>query len=333
MRALPTMLKLSAAAFALSLLQPAAIAAAADVPVEIQAVDALATLFGVHPGKRSNHAKGVMLEGTFTGAPEAAALSKAGHLSGAPVRAVIRFSDPTGIPEIPDNLPDATPKGMAVKFYLADKSETDMALISSKNFPTATTADFRDLLLAVAGSPKDAAHPNKIETFLGSHPAALAWIKGLPAIPASFGNESFYGLNAFKVTNKAGQSGFVRFRFVPVGGEKHLTAEEAAKMGPNFLMDDIKARAAKGDVAFKLVAQVAEAGDKTGDATVNWPEERKLVTLGELRITGVPADADKLEKAIVFFPGLLPDGIEASDDPLIPARDGAYAESLTRRTQ
>ena len=309
----------------------AAPAIAADVPMETQAVDALVTLFGAHPGKRSNHAKGTMLEGTFTGAPDAAALSKAAYLNGTPVKVLVRFSDPTGIPEITDNQPDATPKGMAVKFYQKDGSETDMAMISSKNFPTATVADFRDLLLALAGSPKDAPKPTKIETFLGSHPATLAWIKGLPAIPASFANESFYGLNAFKLTNKGGQSAFVRFRFVPVGGEKHLTQEEAAKMGPNFLMDDIKARAAKGDAKFKLVVQVAEAGDNTGDATVNWPDDRKLVTLGELNITKALADSETAEKSVMFLPGLLTDGVEASDDPLIPARDGAYAESFTRR--
>ena len=329
MRLFKTTLLLTALASIASFTPPAL---AADTTPEVQAVDALATLFGAHPGLRSNHAKGIMLEGMFTGTPEGAALSKASHFNGTPVKALVRFSDPTGIPDIKDNQPDATPKGMAIKFYLADKSETDMALISSKNFPTATVEDFRDLLLAVAASPATAPKPTKIETFLGGHPAALAWIKGLPAIPASFASETFYGLNAFKLTAKDGKSTFVRFRFVPVGGEKHLSAEEAAKMGPNFLMEDIAARAAKGDAKFKLVAQVAEAGDKTGDATVNWPDDRKLVVLGELAVTAAVADSAKAEKAVVFFPGLLPDGIAASDDPLIPSRDGAYAESFGRRT-
>ena len=306
---------------------------AAETSPEVQAVDALAKLFGAHPGERSNHAKGIMLDGTFTGTPEGAALSKASHFNGKPVKALIRFSDPTGIPDIKDNQPDATPKGMAVKFYLSDKSETDMALISSKNFPTATVEDFRDLLLSIADSPATAPKPTKIETFLGSHPAALDWIKGLPGIPASFASETFYGLNAFKLTAADGKTTFVRFRFVPVGGEKHLTGEEAAKMGQNFLMEEIAARAAKGDAKFKLVAQIAEAGDKTGDATVNWPDDRKLVVLGELAITAAVADSAKAQKAVVFFPGLLPDGIAASDDPLIPSRDGAYAESFGRRMQ
>ena len=300
---------------------------------EVQAVDALATLFGVHQGKRLNHAKGQMLEGTFTGTPEGAGLTTAAYAAGTPVKVVVRFSDPTGIPAIPDNLPDATPKGMAVKFTLPDGSETDMVMISSKLFPSHTVGDFRDLLLAIAASPPNAPHPTAIETYLGSHPAALAYVKALPPIPVSFATESFYGLNAFKLTNKAGQSVFVRFRFVPIAGEKHLSPEDAAKMGPNFLMDDIKARAEKGDAKFRLVAQIAEPTDQTDDATVTWPETRRLVVLGELNLTKPVADNDKAERAIIFLPGLVTDGVEASDDPLIPSRDGAYADSYTRRNQ
>ncbi len=306
---------------------------AQDKPVEAQAVDALIALFGIHPGKRSNHAKGVMLEGSFTGAADGAALSKAGMFSGAPVKTIVRFSDPTGIPDIPDNVPDATPKGMGVKFYLPDGSESDMALISSTRFPVSTVADFRDLILAIAASPKDAPKPTRIETFLGSHPATLEFIKGLPAIPASFATESFYGLNAFKVTGKGGQATMVRFRFVPVAGEKRLSPEEAARMGPNFLMEEIKERVAKGGTQFTLMAQIAEAGDKTNDATVQWPDSRKLVAMGTLTLNKPVADSEKAEKAIVFLPGLLAEGIEASDDPLIPGRDGAYADSYTRRNQ
>jgi catalase len=37
------------------------------------------------------------------------------------------------------------------------------------------------------------------------------------------------------------------------------------------------------------------------------------------------------EKALLFLPGQLTDGIEQSDDPLIDVRDGAYAESFSRR--
>jgi catalase len=43
------------------------------------------------------------------------------------------------------------------------------------------------------------------------------------------------------------------------------------------------------------------------------------------------ADSATAEKPLLFMPGQLTDGIEASDDPLIDVRDEAYAESFSRR--
>src|SRR5262249_13759996 len=48
-----------------------------DQPIETAVVDALNKAFGVHPGFRANHAKGVVVEGSFTASPDAATLSKA----------------------------------------------------------------------------------------------------------------------------------------------------------------------------------------------------------------------------------------------------------------
>jgi catalase len=43
------------------------------------------------------------------------------------------------------------------------------------------------------------------------------------------------------------------------------------------------------------------------------------------------ADGAEAEKPLLFLPGLVTDGIEPSNDPLIAVRDGAYAESYARR--
>ena len=53
-----------------------------DTP-EVGAVDALQALYGKHPGFRANHAKGIVLEGTFTPTAEAAFTlkSQAGSLA------------------------------------------------------------------------------------------------------------------------------------------------------------------------------------------------------------------------------------------------------------
>ena len=43
-------------------------ARADDPPLEVQIVDALNKAFGVHPGFRANHAKGIVTAGTFKAA-------------------------------------------------------------------------------------------------------------------------------------------------------------------------------------------------------------------------------------------------------------------------
>jgi catalase len=42
-------------------------------------------------------------------------------------------------------------------------------------------------------------------------------------------------------------------------------------------------------------------------------------------------DSDAAQKALLFLPGNVTDGIEPSDDPLINIRNGAYAISFSRR--
>jgi hypothetical protein len=85
-----------------------------DVPVvqksvPEQVVDSFNTVFGVHPGGRAVHAKGVVLEGTFTPSASATSVSKAAHLQQkrTSVPVTIRFSNPTGLPAIPDTDPGA----------------------------------------------------------------------------------------------------------------------------------------------------------------------------------------------------------------------------------
>ena len=98
-------------------------------------------------------------------------------------------------------------------------------------------------------------------------------------------------------------------------------------------MDEIGPRLAREPAKFRVLAQLAEAGDPTNDATKPWPESRKTLDLGTLTVTKVVADSAEAEKALLFMPNALTDGIEVSDDPLIDARVQAYAVSFGRRAQ
>lgn len=306
-------------------------ARAGDAPTpEVAVVDAMQALFGKHPGMRANHAKGVVLDATFAPTQEAATLSKAALFSG-PAKAVVRFSNPTGVPEIPDNDANANPKGMAVQFTDKDGGVLSMAMISAPVFPVATAADFRDFFLAILATKPESAHPTPLEHFISAHPSVVAFVQSVPAIPASFATQTYYGLNAFRLVAKDGTTTNVRFRFAPEAGEQRLSADALKAKSPTFLIDEIGERAKAGGVKFKLVAQIGAKDDPTGDATKRWPDDRKIVELGELVVTARVADSADAEKSLVFMPSQLTDGVEPSDDPLIQSRSEAYAESYGRR--
>jgi catalase len=300
-----------------------------DQPVETQIVDAMNKLFGTHPGFRANHAKGVVVEGRFKAFPEAAALSRAVLFDGSTIPVTVRFSDSTGIPNVPDGSQSANPHGMAIKYHLPDRSDTDMVINSLKFFPVSNGADFRDLLLALAESPANAPKPTKFDQFVASHPTVPVAL-ATATTPASFADEEYHGIDAFVFINKAGERQPVRYLMVP---ERvvHLEAADAEKRPPDFLIDELLERLQRRPVMFHLRAQLAAPGDLMNDATKPWPSDRKVVELGMLTIDKAVPNSAEAQKTLLFQPGHVTDGIEPSDDPLIDVRDGAYAVSFSRR--
>jgi catalase len=320
-----------AAGFALSLAIEAP-GRAQDASTAEQTIDVMNKLFGTHPGRRANHAKGVVVEGSFTPAAGAAQISKASIFQGAPVPVTVRFSDATGIPDLSDGAPTANPHGLAIKFKLADGAEMDVVVNALKFFPVATGEDFLALLKAASESGPDAPHPTALERFVETHPAAKT-AGGTARTPTSFARQVYNGVNAFYLVDKDGKRQAFRYRFVPVDGEEIVSAEDAAKRPPNFLMDEIGPRIAKAPAVFRVLAQLAEPGDPINDATKPWPDSRPTADLGTLTLSKAVPDSLNAEKPLLFMPNNLTDGIEVSDDPLIDARVQAYAVSFSRRSQ
>jgi catalase len=76
------------------------------------------------------------VKGTFTPTAEAKSLSKAPHFQNEFTPILVRFSDSTGLPQIPDFVGDARPNGIAVRFDLGTKNgrrwHTDVSENQSK---------------------------------------------------------------------------------------------------------------------------------------------------------------------------------------------------------
>lgn len=289
------------------------------------------TLFGVHPGYRAAHAKGIMLTGSFTPSPGATALTRAPHMMRATTPITVRFSNSTGLPQIPDSSPDANPRGMAIRFNLAEHVHTDIVSHSIDAFPTREGYEFLEFLKAAAASGPDVPSPKPVEKFLGAHPAALAFVQAPKPFPVSLARDTYYGVTAFAFINGAGEKRYGRYRIVPAEGNEYLSDADAAGLAPNYHYDELAARVVKSPIRFRIVVQVAEPEDPVDDSTVHWPETREQVELGMMELTEVVKDNAVEQKHIIFDPIPRVDGIESSADPLLELRAAIYLLSGRRR--
>jgi catalase len=277
------------------------------------------------------HSRGILLNGTFTPAPEAASLSKAHHFNAPSTPIIARFSNSTGLPQIPDNAGDANPRGLAVRFVLPSQNgrrvHTDVITHSTPFFPVRTGEGFLELLgaLGANAAPDAPKNPSPIEKYLGENPAALAFVTAPKPNPTSFATENYFGVNAFKLIAADGTTSWVRWRITPDAGASHLSDEEAKAKDAAYLHNEIQTRIIDGGASFTLSAQVANEGDQTNDATVRWPDDRRIVKLGTIKLESVSEDNDEKQRTIIFDP--VPrdvEGVETGDDPLIDVRAALY---------
>jgi catalase len=313
-------------------------------------------VLSLHPTNRLSpkaHAKGRLLNGTFTPTLLASTLSIAPHFTLPSTPLLARFSSSTGLPQIPDTDPNANPRGFAVRFLLPTppsssvdgKSQergkehetgteqhhsrhTDIITHSTPFFPTRTGEDFLALLRALGDG--------SIGDFLQQNPSAKRFVEAPKPSPVSFVSQEFWGVNAFILVDAEGKRTAVRYRIVPVadGGVKTLGEEELKAKSETYLFDELEGRFADPNssspkVSFKLLAQIAEAGDPTDDATVLWPEGRRVVELGLIELESLvdKEESDGLQKRVIFDPIPRVKGVEASKDPLLEMRAGVYLVS------
>jgi catalase len=286
-----------------------------------EVVDAINAISGSHAGHRAAHAKGTLMTGSFT--PAAAGLTTAGHMQHEPSRVTVRFSNGGGDPAIPDYAREG--RGMAVKFYLPDGSKADIVGLSLPCFFVRTPEDF----LAFTQARRD---PERLmPDFLGAHPEALPAIQAALSAdpPESYATCAYNSIHAFRWTDAAGGSRFVRYRLEPEAGERTLPPDEAKARGGDYLQHEILER---GESAFRIAVTIAADDDDPADPTVAWPDERERLEVGRLVVTGPETGRERDGDILVFDPTRVIDGIELSDDPVLRFRPRAYSVSVARRT-
>lgn len=294
-------------------------------PIAAELVQAFDNVFGgEHPGFAAVHSRGIVLEGRFLPAASAATLTRASHLTGGLVPVVVRFSNFPGNPAIADGAGDASPRGMAIRFKLPDNVDTDIVAHSYNGFPAATPQAFLAFLRAVPDSAT-------LKALAAGDPVVRAFLDAPKPTPASYATEAYFGVNAFRFANAAGEQRVGRYRLVPLAGERHLDRAEAAAQLPDFLFQEMSHRLALAPVKFRLEVQLAIDGDQTSDGSRPWPDDRPTVELGTLELSSLSPAAARDGRDPQFIPTSLVGGILPSDDPMLLARTQAYRRSALRR--
>jgi catalase len=299
-----------------------------------QVVDQQENTFGVHPGQRRNHIKGVCAAGEFVGTAEAARYSRSALFSGKPVPVVARFSIAGGNPNAPDTVPVA--RGMALEFRLPGGQLQHITMINPPMFGAAQPKTFFDNLVAVKPDPETGKpDPNKVKAFLDSHPDARAQAAYLKSHnpPVSFASSDYFGIHTFKYTSKDDKTTLVRWRFVPADGVKRLTDAQMKSMPHDFLAQELIDRTKKEPVHWDMLVTLGQKEDPETDPTVLWPSKRKEFKAGTLTIaSAMPQQGGPCEK-INYDPLVMADGIAPTNDPILTFRSPSYAVSFSRRLQ
>lgn len=294
-------------------------------------VNQFQTNAGVFPGYRRNHAKGVCVSGYFEGNGQAVPYSRAQVFARVRTPVTGRFAIPGSNPYAPD---DSVPiRSMALRFALANGQQWRTGMNDMPVFPVSTPQAFFEQMKAQQPDPATGKpDPEKLAAFFAAHPetaAFRAWAK--TAKPsASYASESYHGLDAFVFVNAAGKRQPVRWAMLPATAA--TDAGKARGANANHLATDLAQRLSRGPLRWRLVVTLANAGDPTNDATKVWPADRRTIDAGTLVIERTTPQESGPCRDINYDPLVLPDGIEASDDPLLPARSAAYADSYLRRT-
>lgn len=295
-------------------------------------VNVLQQAGGEHPGFRRNHAKGICVIGRFISNGNASILSRASVFAPGETPVIGRFAIAGGNPAAPDY---AVPvRSLALAFQLANGEQWRTGMNAMPFFPVSTAQQFYDLQVASLPDPATG-KPNaeKFNAFVQRNPEIkpfLAWAKqNIPS--SSWASDRFNSLNAFRFLDKSGAAHLVRWSMVPHTAWQPIGA--AQKSDKDFLQQDIRQRLAQGPLQWDLLITVAGKDDDGRRASQAWPADRQTINAGTLELTQAIAQQQGPCNDINYDPLILPDGIAASDDPLLNARSAAYAKSYNARTQ
>jgi catalase len=291
-------------------------------------MDGFRTVFGLQPGFRRNHAKGVVVGGCFDSNGSGRELTNAALFAPGRTPVIGRFSLSGGNPMMADA--PAVARGLGLAFAFPDATQWRMAMLNLPVFVDHSPQGFYDRLFASKTDPATGKpDPAAMSAFEKAHPesaAAMAVIKQHPPTPG-FADSTYSSLITFFFVNDEGVRTPVRWAFVPM-----QAALPPLPGTTNSLFDALVRQMRSGSLQWRLLLTVGQPEDPVTDATLPWPSERRTIDAGVLTLTNIETEASGNARDVNFDPLVLPDGIEPSDDPLLSARSAVYGASYRART-
>ncbi|SPJ31488.1 catalase [Falsiruegeria mediterranea] len=298
---------------------------------------------------RPVHTMGIGMSGHFIASDVARNFCIAAHFQGEKIPVTGRFSNGSGSATERDDWSDV--RGMAIRFHLPDGTATDLLGMTLPAFfgPTKKTAlafikaspaipYFRENAWAKIFDylrmmiPKRNPYPNETLSpdegafdYANKNQFAQLPVFGAATVgaPTGYTRADYHAVHTFIITSPDGVRRYVRFTWQPISGvqPRKLTKEP----DNNYLHDELRDRLdGDGEAQFSLMMQLGEAGDDLNDCSRPWPPRRIRILMGTLTLDHVAEDQTADCEDLSFNPGLLTEGIEPSDDPILAARRDSY---------
>jgi catalase len=301
------------------------------------AMAAMEKYTGVVSGHRRAHARGHGFVGHFEATAVVAELTVAEHLQGDRVGAVVRLSNGAGSPYAPDlqSARHGATLGLGIEFALPSGGRATWAAPNMKVFPAGTPQEFIAVTTAQRRNARGHRNPLALLAFVARHPRTIPGLMALVGHPPvrSFAAADYHGLHAYHLVDGAGRRQAFRYHWMSTMRDgRTVSAREAARWPPQFLVEEMRERVARGPVRWELTFELAQDGDPTDDQLRAWPASRPRIHAGTLTLTHEHPDQEVVD-AMVFDPTDVPTGIECSDDPLLAFRSAVYGASHAARTR
>jgi catalase len=300
--------------------------------------------------ERVVHARGVGAHGVFRPYRSMADVTSAAFLADPDVSTpvFVRFSTVLGSRGASETTREV--RGFATKFYT---SAGNFDLVGN-NIPVFFIQDgikFPDLVHAAKPEPhreipQSATAHDTFWDFVSLLPESthmLMWAMSDRAIPRSYRMMEGFGVHTFRLVNARGATTLVKFHWKPILGIHSLEWEESQKLAgvdPDFLRRDLYDAIDAGvypewELGLQLLPDTEDqmfAGIDLLDATKIVPEELAPVErIGRLTLNRNVSDFFAETEQVAYCTAHLVPGIEATDDPLLQARNFSYFDTQITR--